>query len=465
METAFDVLVVGGGPGGYVAAIRASQLGLKTALVEKQHLGGICLNWGCIPTKALLKGADVAHTLATAGDYGFSTGKIAFDIAKLVSHSRNVSDRLVGGVAFLLSKNGVTVVDGTGSLSGKGKLAVEADGATVEYRADHIIIATGARPRALPGIEPDGDRIWTYFQAMVPEKLPTSLLVIGSGAIGVEFASLYSDLGVEVTLVEVLDTLMPGEDAEVSAFMRNEFEKRGIDIRTSTRVDSVQKGPDNVVCELVSASGETLEVEFERVLLCAGIQGNIEDIGLEYVGVKTKGGFIEADPWGKTSAVGVYAIGDVAGAPCLAHKASHEGVVCVEKFSGVGDVRPVNRDRVPGCTYCRPQVASVGMTEAQARKAGKALEVGRFNLQANGKALAMGEASGFVKTIFDRQSGELLGAHMVGPEVTELIQGFGLAQSLEATETDLAHTMFPHPTLSESMHESVLDALGRALHQ
>ena len=465
METAFDVLVVGGGPGGYVAAIRASQLGLKTALVEKQHLGGICLNWGCIPTKALLKGADVAHTLATASDYGFSTGKLAFDIAKLVSHSRNVSDRLVGGVAFLLSKNGVTVVDGNGSLSGKGKLAVEADGATVEYRADHIIIATGARPRALPGIEPDGDRIWTYFQAMVPEKLPTSLLVIGSGAIGVEFASLYNDLGVEVTLVEVLDKIMPAEDAEVSAFMRKEFEKRGIYVRTSTRVKSVQKGPDNVGCELVSASGETLEVEFERVLLCAGVQGNIEHIGLESVGVNTKGGFIEADPWGKTSAAGVYAIGDVAGAPCLAHKASHEGVVCVEKFSGVADVRPVNRDRVPGCTYCRPQVASVGMTEAQARKAGKALEVGMFNLQANGKALAMGEASGFVKTIFDRQSGELLGAHMVGPEVTEQIQGFGLAQSLEATETDLAHTMFPHPTLSESMHESVLDALGRALHQ
>ncbi len=465
MQTAFDVLVVGGGPGGYVAAIRAAQLGLQTALVEKQHLGGICLNWGCIPTKALLKGADVAHTLATAGDFGFTTGEVAFDIAKLVSHSRTVSGRLAGGVAYLMKKHGVTVLDGTASLAGKGKLSVESGENTIAYRADHIILATGARPRALPGIEPDGERIWTYFQAMVPEELPQSLLVIGSGAIGVEFASFYGDLGVQVTLVEVLDTIMPTEDAEVSAFVRKQFEDRGIDVRTSTRVESVHSGHVGVTCELVSVAGEREAAVFERVLLCAGIQGNVENMGLESVGVETEGGFIKTDPWGRTSAVGVYAIGDVAGAPCLAHKASHEGVVCVEKLAGVADVHPVDRERVPGCTYCRPQVASVGMTEAQARKAGKNINVGRFNLQANGKALAMGEATGFVKTIFDQISGELLGAHMVGPEVTEQIQGFGLAQSLEATEVDLAHAMFAHPTLSEAMHESVLDALGRAVHQ
>jgi len=465
MATSFDVIVVGGGPGGYVAAIRAAQLGLDTALVEKQHLGGICLNWGCIPTKALLRGAEVAHTLAHAADFGFTTGAVSFDLKRLVKHSRDVSGRLSGGVGYLMNKNGITVVDGYARLAGKGRLSVESGGKAVEYRADHIILATGARPKPLPGIEPDGDRVWTYFEAMVPETLPRSLLVIGSGAIGVEFSSLYNDLGVDVTLVEVLDQIMPVEDAEVSAFARQQFERRGIKVHTSTRVASIEKHPDRVTCELVDSDGSTESVTVERVILCAGIQGNVENLGLEEVGVETDKGVIVTDPWCRTNIAGVYAIGDVAGAPCLAHKASHEGVICVEKLAGVEDVRPLDKARVPGCTYCRPQVASVGMTETRARAMGRTVNVGRFNLQANGKALASGEATGFVKSIFDAQSGELLGAHMVGPEVTEQIQGFGLAQALEATDADLAHTVFPHPTLSEAMHEAVLDALGRALHQ
>ncbi|MEJ2531019.1 MAG: dihydrolipoyl dehydrogenase [Halioglobus sp.] len=465
MSTSFDVIVVGGGPGGYVAAIRAAQLGLSTALVEKQHLGGICLNWGCIPTKALLKGAEVAHTLAHAADFGFTTGDISFDLKRLVKHSRDVSGRLAGGVGYLMKKNGITVVDGVARLAGKGRLSVDNDGRTVEYRADHIILATGARPRALPGIEPDGDRVWTYFEAMVPDALPQSLLVIGSGAIGVEFSSLYNDLGVEVTLVEVLDQIMPVEDAEVSAFVRQLFERRGIRVRTSTRVTAIDRHADSVTCHLEGADGSTESITVERVILSAGIRGNIENIGLEELGVETAGSFIRTDAWCRTNVAGLYAIGDVSGPPCLAHKASHEGVVCVEKLAGVADVRPLDRERVPGCTYCRPQVASVGMTEAQARAAGRSVNVGRFNLQANGKALAIGDATGFVKTVFDAASGELLGAHMVGPEMTEQIQGFGLAQSLEATDSDLAHTVFAHPTLSEAMHEAVLDALGRAIHQ
>ena len=464
MSTSFDVIVVGGGPGGYVAAIRAAQLGLNTALVEKQHLGGICLNWGCIPTKALLKGAEVAHTLAHAADFGFSTGEVSFDLKRLVQHSRDVSARLSGGVGYLMDKNGITVVDGHARLAGKGRLSVETGNKVVEYLADHIVLATGARPKPLPGIEPDGDRVWTYFEAMVPEALPESLLVIGSGAIGVEFSSLYNDLGVDVTLVEVLDQVMPLEDREVSDFLRQQFERRGIRVRTSTRVASIEKHIDRVTCELVGADGGTESLTVERVILSAGIQGNVECIGLEEVGVETDRGFIVTDAWCRTNVAGVYAIGDVAGPPCLAHKASHEGVICIEKLAGVADVHPLNRERVPGCTYCRPQVASLGMTEAQARAAGRSINVGRFNLHANGKALAMGEATGFVKTVFDAASGELLGAHLVGPEVTEQIQGLGLAQSLEATESDIAHAVFAHPTLSEAIHESVLDALGRALH-
>jgi dihydrolipoamide dehydrogenase len=465
MATSFDLIVVGGGPGGYVAAIRAAQLGLKTALVEKQHLGGICLNWGCIPTKALLKGAEVAHTLAHAADFGFTTGEVSFDLARLVKHSRDVSARLVGGIGYLMDKNGITVIDGEARLTDKGKISVTAGGKAVDYRADHIILATGGRPRSLPGIEPDGRLVWTYFEAMVPETLPDSLLVIGSGAIGVEFSSLYNDLGVDVTLVEVLDTIMPVEDDEVSAFAQKQFERRGIKVKTSTRVASLAKGEDNVTCTLEGADGSSQSLTVDRVILCAGIQGNIENLGLEKLGVETEGSCIKTDAWCRTTAAGVYAIGDVAGAPCLAHKASHEGVVCVEKLAGVPDVQPLDKERVPGCTYCRPQVASVGMTEAQARASGKSINIGRFNLQANGKALATGEAQGFVKTVFDAQSGELLGAHMIGPEVTEQIQGFGLAQSLEATDSDIAHTIFAHPTLSEAMHEAALDACGKALHQ
>ena len=464
MSTSFDVIVVGGGPGGYVAAIRAAQLGLSTALVEKQHLGGICLNWGCIPTKALLKGAEVAHTLAHAADFGFTIGEVNFDLKRLVKHSRDVSARLSGGIGYLMNKNGITVVDGCARLAGKSRLSVATGGKTVEYRANHIVLATGARPKPLPGIEPDGDRVWTYFEAMVPESLPESLLVIGSGAIGVEFSSLYNDLGVDVTLVEVLDQVMPVEDAEVSAFARQQFERRGVKVKTSTRVTAIEKHADSVTCELVGADGSTESVTVERVILSAGIQGNVENLGLEELGVETDRGFIVTDPWCRTNVAGVYAIGDVSGPPCLAHKASHEGVTCIEKLAGVEGVHPLDKSRVPGCTYCRPQVASVGMTEAQARAVGKSVNVGRFNLQANGKALAIGEATGFVKTIFDAQSGELLGAHMIGPEVTEQIQGFGLAQSLEATEADLAHAVFPHPTVSEAMHEAVLDALGRAVH-
>ncbi len=465
MATSFDVIVVGAGPGGYVAAIRAAQLGLRTALVEGRQLGGICLNWGCIPTKALLRGAEVAHTLERAADFGFTTGGIDFDLSRLVQHSRDVANRLSGGVRYLMERNGITVFGGFARLVGKGQLAVDTGGKSVDLGADHIILATGARPRSLPGIEADGELIWSYFEAVMPQALPASLLVIGAGAIGVEFSSLYNDLGVDVTLVEALDRIMPAEDAEVSGFARQQFERRGIKVRTATRVTALDQGDNCVTCTLQGADGSEETLTVTRVILAAGVRGNIEDIGLEALGVETAGSFIKTDPWCRTNVAGVYAIGDVAGPPCLAHKASHEGVICVEKLAGVADVRPLNLTRVPACTYCRPQMASVGMTEARARAAGRPVKVGRFNYQASGKALAIAEPAGFVKTVFDARSGELLGAHMVGPEVTEQIQGFGLAQSLEATEEELVHTIFPHPTLSEAMHESVLDALGRALHQ
>lgn len=465
LKQSYDVMVVGGGPGGYVAAIRAAQLGLKTALVEKQHLGGICLNWGCIPTKALLKGAEVAHTLAHLDQFGFSADNVQFDIKKLVKHSRDVSGRLTAGIDYLMKKNGIEAIDGFARLTGKGQLSVEGENGSSSYSADHIILATGARPRALPGIEPDGEQIWTYFDAMVPEQLPKSLLVIGSGAIGMEFASFYNDLGVEVTVVEVLDQVMPVEDAEVSAFVAKQYQQRGITVKTGTRVESVDKKSDSVTCLLTDKNSNTETLAVEKVLLSAGIQGNIDNIGLEALHVDTERSFINTDQWCRTNVVGLYAIGDVAGPPCLAHKASHEGVVCVEKLAGVAGVHPLDKDNVPGCTYSRPQVASVGMTEAQAKANGKVIKIGRFNFQANGKALAIGEAEGFVKTIFDRDYGELLGAHMVGPEVTEQIHGFGIAQALEGTEEQLMHTVFAHPTLSEAMHEAVLDACDQALHQ
>ncbi|MEN0133533.1 MAG: dihydrolipoyl dehydrogenase [Rhodococcus sp. (in: high G+C Gram-positive bacteria)] len=462
MTEKYDVLVVGSGPGGYVAAIRAAQLGLRTAVIERDRLGGICLNWGCIPTKALLHGADVAHTLANLRPLGFSASGVEFDMGQLVEFSRSVSGRLSDGIGYLMKKNGIDVIEGTARLLDKGVVAVTAaEGAVSEYLADHVILATGARPRSVPGVTPDGDRVWTYFDALVPSELPKSLLVIGSGAIGVEFASLYNDLGTDVTLVELAPQIMPVEDAAVASHVRRQFEKRSIKIHTGASVSELSAGADAVAVTVRSSDGTTDALTVDRVLVAAGIQGNIEDLGLEEVGVEVERGFVTTDEWCRTTAFGVYAIGDVAGAPCLAHKASHEGVLCVDKLAGVDHVRPLDREYVPGCTYARPQVASLGLTEDRARSTGRRLQIGQFDLQASGKALAIGEADGFVKTIFDADSGELLGAHMVGPDVTEQIQGFGIARSLEATGDDLAEVVFAHPTLSESMHESVLAALGR----
>ncbi|OLL18988.1 MULTISPECIES: dihydrolipoyl dehydrogenase [unclassified Rhodococcus (in: high G+C Gram-positive bacteria)] len=464
MTEKYDVLVVGSGPGGYVAAIRAAQYGLRTAVVERDRLGGICLNWGCIPTKALLHGADVAHTLANLRPLGFSASGVEFDMARLVEFSRSVSGRLSDGIGYLMKKNGIDVVRGSARLLDKGVVAVTAaDESVSEYRADHVILATGARPRSVPGVVPDGDRVWTYFDALVPSELPKSLLVIGSGAIGVEFASLYNDLGTDVTLVELAPQIMPVEDAAVAGHVRRQFEKRGIGIHTGASVSELTVGTDAVTVAVRSADGTIDESTVDRVLVAAGIQGNVEGLGLEELGVEVDRGFVTTDQWCRTTAFGVYAIGDVAGAPCLAHKASHEAVLCVDKLAGADHVRPLDRDYVPGCTYARPQVASLGLTEERARATGRRLQIGQFDLQASGKALAIGEADGFVKTIFDADSGELLGAHMVGPDVTEQIQGFGIARSLEATADDLAEVVFAHPTLSEAMHESVLAALGRPI--
>lgn len=464
MTEKYDVLVVGSGPGGYVAAIRAAQHGLRTAVVERDRLGGICLNWGCIPTKALLHGADVAHTLANLRPLGFSASGVKFDMARLVEFSRSVSGRLSDGIGYLMKKNGIDVVRGSARLLDKGVVAVTAaDESVSEYRADHVILATGARPRSVPGVVPDGDRVWTYFDALVPSELPKSLLVIGSGAIGVEFASLYNDLGTDVTLVELAPQIMPVEDAAVAGHVRRQFEKRGIGIHTGASVSELTVGTDAVTVAVRSADGTIDEATVDRVLVAAGIQGNVEGLGLEELGVEVDRGFVTTDQWCRTTAFGVYAIGDVAGAPCLAHKASHEAVLCVDKLAGADHVRPLGRDYVPGCTYARPQVASLGLTEERARATGRRLQIGQFDLQASGKARAIGEADGFVKTIFDADSGELLGAHMVGPDVTEQIQGFGIARSLEATADDLAEVVFAHPTLSEAMHESVLAALGRPI--
>jgi dihydrolipoamide dehydrogenase len=462
--TEYDVIIVGGGPGGYVAAIRAAQLGLNTAVVEEKDLGGICLNWGCIPTKALLRGADIAHTLREMQRFGFSTTDTGFDVTGLVRHSRATAKRLAAGVGYLMKKNGIDVIRGRARLTGKHRLAVDADGKSGAYKADHIILATGARPRQLPGLVPDGKRVWTYFEAMVPEALPGSLLVIGSGAIGVEFASLYNDLGVDVTLVEVLEQVLPAEDAEIAAIARRAFEKRGIKIHTETRVEELVTQGEGLAARL-KGPGVDESIAIERAILAVGVQGNIEGLGLEEMGVQTRNGFIQVDPWGRTNVVGLYAIGDVTGPPCLAHKASHEGVVCVEALAGVGNVHPLDRDGIPACTYCRPQVASVGMTQAEAEASGRDIRIGRFNLTASGKALAIDEAEGMVKTIFDAATGELLGAHMAGPEVTEQIQGFSIARTLEGTEEDLARTVFPHPTVSEAMHEAVLDAMDRPINQ
>lgn len=460
----FDLIVVGGGPGGYVAAIRASQLGMKTALVEAQHLGGICLNWGCIPTKALLRSAEVGHMLARLDEFGYSASNISFDLDKIVARSRKVAGQLNQGVGHLLKKNKVTVFDGWAKLTGKGALSVEKDGkAVASLTSPHIILATGARARELPHLKADGKQVWTYKEAMVPEEMPKSLLVIGSGAIGMEFASFYNDLGSDVTVVEVLDRILPVEDAEISALAEKSFKAQGITIHTGTQVSALDpKG--KAVTATIEAGGKKESLKVDRVILAIGITGNVEDIGLEALGVKVEAGHIVIDQWSKTNVAGLYAIGDVAGPPWLAHKASHEGIVCVEKIAGVKGVHPLKADAVPGCTYCRPQIASVGMTEAQAKEAGRKIKVGKFPYLGNGKAIAMGEPEGLIKTIFDEATGELLGAHMIGAEVTELIQGYAIARTLESTEAELIETIFPHPTLSEAMHESVLDAFGRVIH-
>ncbi|MFZ5791965.1 MAG: dihydrolipoyl dehydrogenase [Pseudomonadota bacterium] len=469
MAENFDIVIVGGGPGGYVAAIRAAQLGLKTAVVEREHLGGICLNWGCIPTKALLRSAEVYHNMQHAAAFGLSAEKVSFDLAKVVERSRKVANQLSNGVKFLLKKHKVTVFDGHGKLAGKGKLAVTKDGKQVtEIAAPHVVLATGARARSLPGLEPDGKLVWTYKEAMVPPSMPKSLLVVGSGAIGIEFASFYCNLGAEVTVVEVLDRILPVEDAEISALARKAFEKQGMKIFTSATVKGLKKGADNVTATIEvgggSAGGKTSELTVDRVILAVGIVGNTENIGLEGTKVKIEKAHVVADPYGATDEPGVYAIGDLVGPPWLAHKASHEGVICVEKIAGVKGVHPIDKDNIPGCTYCLPQVASVGLTEAAAKAAGRAVKVGRFPFIGNGKAIALGEPEGLVKTVFDARTGELLGAHMIGAEVTELIQGYVVAKTLETTEAELIATVFPHPTLSEMMHESVLDAYGRAIH-
>ena len=463
-ENTFDLLVVGSGPGGYVAAIRAAQLGLKAAVVERDLLGGICLNWGCIPTKALLRSAEVYRTFQHAKDYGLSAEKVGFDAGAVVKRSRGVSKQLNQGVTHLLKKNKVTTLFGTGVLKGGGKVEVtDKDGKAQTVSAKHIVIATGARPRVLPGLEPDKKLVWTYFEAMVPEKMPKSLLVVGSGAIGIEFASFFHTMGAEVTVVEILPQILPVEDEEIAAHARKQFEKQGIKILTGTKVAKLKKGGDSVTATLEQEGGKTSEITVERVISAVGVVGNVEDLGLENTKVKTERGIIVTHGLGKTDEPGVYAIGDVAGPPMLAHKASHEGVLCVEAIAGQHP-HELDKLKIPGCTYCHPQVASVGLTEKRAREAGHEIKVGKFPFIGNGKAIALGEAEGLVKTIFDAKTGQLLGAHMVGAEVTELIQGYVVAMNLETTEQELMQTVFPHPTLSEMMHESVLSAYGRAIH-
>jgi dihydrolipoamide dehydrogenase len=465
-ETRFDLIVLGAGPGGYVAAIRASQLGLRTAIVEREHLGGICLNWGCIPTKALLRSSEIHHLLRHLGDFGFEAREVRFDLAKVVARSRAVAKRLSAGVKHLMKKNQIAVFDGRGRLGGRGRVLVEREGAAaVELSAPHVVLATGARARTLPGIEQGGERIWTYKEAMVPASLPGSLLVVGSGAIGVEFASFYRDMGAEVTLVEILPQILPAEDEEIAAAARQAFEKQGIRIHTRTTVTSAAKDGDGVAVALASEEGGAQSLRVDRVILAVGITGNVEDLGLETTAVRVERGHIVVNEWLETEEPGVHAIGDVVGPPWLAHKASHEGVVCVERIAGHAGAHPRDVSQVPGCTYCRPQIASVGLTEQRAREQGLAVRVGRFPFRANGKALALGEPDGFVKTLFDARTGELLGAHLIGSEVTELIQGFAIARTLESTEAELMRAVFPHPTLSEAMHEAVLDAFGRVLHR
>ncbi|MBG6143644.1 dihydrolipoamide dehydrogenase [Labrenzia sp. EL_142] len=476
-DTNYDVIIIGSGPGGYVTAIRAAQLGLKTAIVEREHMGGICLNWGCIPTKALLRSAEIYHYMQHAKDYGLSAEKISFDPAAVVKRSRGVSGQLNAGIGFLMKKNKVDVIWGEGKVSKTGEVTVSKTskkamepqhpvpkGTKGEgvYKAKHIIVATGARPRVIPGIEPDGKDIWTYFEAMVPPAMPKSLIVMGSGAIGIEFASFYKTMGADVTVIEMMPTIMPVEDPEISALAKKQMEKQGLKFLLEAKVSQVRKVANGVTATVETKDGKKQDLTADKLISAVGVVGNIENLGLEELGVKTDRGCVVIDGYGRTSVPGIYAIGDVAGPPMLAHKAEHEGVICVEKIAGK-DVHAMDKSMIPGCTYCHPQVASVGLTEPKAKEAGYDIKVGRFPFIGNGKAIALGEPEGLVKTIFDAKTGQLLGAHMVGTEVTELIQGYVVAMNLETTEEDLMHTVFPHPTLSEMMKESVLDAYGRAL--
>ncbi|MFT5508608.1 MAG: dihydrolipoamide dehydrogenase [Hyphomicrobiaceae bacterium] len=478
--SSYDVIIVGAGPGGYVTAIRAAQLGLKTAIVEREHLGGICLNWGCIPTKALLRSAEIYHQATHAAKYGLAlNGTIEADTTAIVKRSRGVSAQLNAGVGFLLKKNKVDVIWGEAKIDKPGQLTVSATQKAIvqpqnpipkgthgagTYQAKHIIVATGARPRVLPGIEPDGERIWTYFEAMVPAAMPKSLIVMGSGAIGIEFASFYQTLGCNVTVVELMPQILPVEDAEIAGLARKAFEKQGMTFMTGAKVESVEKTADSVQATITDGEGKTIILEADHLISAVGVQGNTEGLGLESLGVETDRGCVVTDGFGRTNVPGVYAIGDVAGPPMLAHKAEHEGVICVETISGL-TTHAMDKAKIPGCTYCHPQIASVGLTEAKAKDAGHDTKIGRFPFMGNGKAIALGEPEGLVKTIFDAKTGQLLGAHMIGAEVTELIQGYVVAMQLETTEEDLMHTVFPHPTLSEMMHESVLDAYGRVIHK
>jgi len=477
MADSYDLIIIGAGPGGYTAAIRAAQLGLKTAIVEREHMAGICSNWGCIPTKALLRTAEIYGHMAHAKDYGLSADKFGYDLDGIVKRSRQIAAQMNNGVQFLMKKNKVDTIWGEAVLTAPGEIKVEptkkkpmlpqvpppknALGAGT-YKAKNIIVATGARPRVLPGIEPDGDKIWTYFEAMTPNQMPKSLVVMGSGAIGMEFASFYRSLGSEVTIIELLPQILPVEDAEIAAHVKKRFEKRGIKFMVEAKVTKVDKTKDGIVAHVELKDGSKVEVAGDKLISAVGVQCNSENLGLEKLGVKIDRGAVVVDDHGRTNVAGVWAIGDVAGPPMLAHKAEHEGVIVVETIAGM-KVHGLDKRRVPGCTYCEPQVASVGLTEAKAKETGRELKIGRFPYIGNGKAIALGEPEGMVKTIFDAKTGELLGAHMVGAEVTELVEGFVVAMNLETTEEELMHTIFPHPTLSEMMKESVLNAYGRAL--
>ncbi|WOE74017.1 dihydrolipoyl dehydrogenase [Alterisphingorhabdus coralli] len=463
MPEKFDLVVLGSGPGGYVAAIRAAQLKMNVAIVERERLGGICLNWGCIPTKALLRTSEIFHYMSHADAYGLKVEKAGFELDKIVQRSRKVSGQLNSGVKTLMKKNKITVVEGTGTITGVGKLSVTQGDQTRELEAPEILVATGARARDLPFAQADGKRIWTYRHAMTPEVMPEKLLVIGSGAIGVEFASFYSDMGADVTIVEMLDRILPVEDKDVSAHMEKTLKKQGMTILTGAGVEELKTSGKGVTAKIKTKDGKTAAHEFSHAIVAIGIVPNTENIGLEALGVETDRGHIKVDGFGRTNVKGIRAIGDVTGPPWLAHKASHEGIVAIEHMAGLNP-HPFDTWNIPGCTYSRPQVASVGLTEAKAKEAGHQVKVGNFPFIGNGKAIALGEADGFIKTVFDAKTGELLGAHMIGAEVTELIQGYAIARQLESTEEELMHTVFPHPTLSEMMHESVLSAYDRTLH-